>query len=87
MQASKRLSLKLFGGLPLSLRHSADAPRAFSFLSHSSHGGSTVTEGADRDELAQLQPLHKALLLDAAGTLLSPSEPAAEVRALVRAIR
>lgn len=25
------------------------------------------------------QPLHRALLLDAAGTLLSPSEPAAEV--------
>lgn len=81
MQASRRLSLKLLKSstTPLSLSRWADASRSFSFLSHSSHGGSTVTEGADRDGFGGVQPYHKGLLLDAAGTLLSPSEPAAEV--------
>lgn len=66
--AGPAITSQLRSGAARGLSNSSVSQQALPAVAEDSSGGA----GSDR-------PLHQALLLDAAGTLLSPSEPAAEV--------
>lgn len=80
MQALRRSSLTL-NISALHLRQLIDGSQAFSFAPLPYDGESLLQSKAYHavHHAVSDAPMHKGLLLDAAGTLLSPSEPAAEV--------